>query len=206
MDGTYETSSHYNSALARDLLGGWELAGVWVMQSGLPVTVYNGASFNPVCAGNAGGSCFSGTGAFIPGSIITGDSGGDYNADGTNYDLPNTPSFGNHNPSGAKISFTTPMFLPSAFPTPALGMEGNLGRNTFRNENLINVNFTFGKSFSLPWFAGDKMKFEARGEVLNLFNRVNASGLDGNMNDGTFGEATGQFQTRQLQMHLKATF
>jgi hypothetical protein len=94
------------------------------------------------------------------------------------------------------------MFLPSAFPTPALGMEGNLGRNTFRNENLINVNFTFGKSFSLPWFAGDKMKFEARGEVLNLFNRVNASGLDGNMNDGTFGEATGQFQTRQLQMHL----
>jgi hypothetical protein len=212
-DGTWITPSHYDTALQRNLLGGWTFSAVWILQSGLPFSVYNNAAFAPVCAANPpegglpAGDCFNTAGVFIPGSIITSDAGGNYNADGsTNYSVPDVPSFGSHLSNPGKQKFLSGLFPATAFPAPALGTEGNLGRNTYDNEGYNNVNFTFGKSFSAPWFFGERLKLEARGEVFNLFNRTNLISVNGDMSQRTFGEATNQLNARYFQLHLRATF
>jgi len=211
-DGTWITPSHYDSALKRNLLGGWTFSAVWILQSGLPFSVYTSAAFAPVCAANPAvgtlpaGDCYNGASVFIPGSIITSNAGGDYNADGSNYSVPNVPSFGSHLSNPGKQKYLNGLFPASAFPVPALGMEGNLGRNTYDNEGYYNVNFTFGKSFSAPWFFGERLKLEARGEVFNLFNRTNLTSVNGDLSSGTFGQATNQLPARSFQLHLRATF
>jgi hypothetical protein len=200
--GTWLSPSHYDSALMRNLLGGWQFSGIWILQSGLPFSVYTSAGFVPICSGAAtpvNGGCPAG-------STIIGDAGGDYNADGSNYDVPNVPSFGSHLSNPGKQKFLSGLFTASAFPLPALGMEGTLGRNTYDNEGLDNVDFTFSKSFSAPWFWGEKLKMEAKGEVFNLFNRTNLTGVNGDLSSGTFGQATNQLPARSFQLHLRAIF
>jgi hypothetical protein len=197
-DGTWMVPGNYDTALKRNLLGGWQFSGLWILQTGLPFTVFTTAAFSPICSGGAtpiNGGCPAG-------SMIIGNAGGDFNADGSNYDIPNTPTFGKHLSGQGKKNYLNGLFPASAFPLPALGMEGNLGRNTYDNEGYNNFNFTFAKIFSI----GEKVKFEARGEVFNLFNRSNLISVNGDMSQGTFGKATNQLPARSLQLHLRATF
>jgi Carboxypeptidase regulatory-like domain len=202
--GSWITPSYYDTALMRNLLGGWQFSGIWILQSGLPFSVYTSAGFKPICSGGAtpvGGGCPTGS------TIIGNDpEGGDFNADGTNYDVPNAPSFGTHLSGKGKSDFLSGLFPASAFPVPILGLQGNLGRNTYDNEGYNNVDFTVSKSFSAPWFWGEKLKMEARGEVYNLFNRTNLISVNGDLSAGNFGKATNQLSARYFQLHLRATF
>jgi len=204
--GTWTTPSHYQSALENNTLGGWEFGGVWVIDTGLPGWVTTNQSFSPVCSsGTATGSkCPAGT-------TVIGNTGGNYNADGNSLGVPMTPSFGSHLSGLKKANFLAGVFNggAAAFPAPtfvATGTEGNLPRNSYDNEGYNNLNFTFGKAFSLPWFFSEKLKFEAKGEVYNAFNRSNLISLDTNMPDSNFGKATSQLPARRLQMQLRASF
>jgi hypothetical protein len=191
-DGTWTVPNTYDAVWKRAVLGGWQFGGVWLMQTGLPFTVYTTASFNPVF--NAAGQ-------------VIGNTGGDYNADGSDFDVPNVPTFGNHLPGQSRKAFLNGLFPVSAFPQPALGTEGNLGRNTYDGPGYNNVNFTFAKFFNTPWFFGEKMQIEAKGEVTNLFNRANLWGMNSDLsNPGLFAHSTNQFPARYLQIHLRATF
>jgi hypothetical protein len=204
-DGTWMVPNHYNNALERNVLGGWQFGGALILQTGLPFSVYTSAAFSPICSGGTiqavNGSCPSG-------STITGDSGGDYNADGYNYDVPNVPAFGSHLSGQNHKKFLTGIFPggAAAFPAPALGTEGHLGRNTYDQPGYSNVDFTFEKFFNAPWFFGEKMKIEAKGEVTNLFNRVNLTGVTSDLSNGLFGYSTNQLPARYLQLHLRASF
>jgi hypothetical protein len=195
-DGTWITPANYSSPITRHVLGKWVFSGVWTLQSGLPFTVYNTAPFKPVFDSN--------------GNVI-GNTGGDYNADGTQYDLPNVPAFGRHL-SGMKKNnyikgiFGDPATAAQKFPAPSLGLEGNLGRNTYDQPGYNNLNFTFGKSFDAPFIFSDRLKIEAKGEITNLFNRVNLTGVHSDMNGGQFGQYSGQLSPRYLQLHLRASF
>jgi hypothetical protein len=186
-DASWRTPKKYNERWERALLGDWQLSGIWLMQSGLPFTVYTGAGFVPVK--NAAGQ-------------VIGNTGGDYNADGYNYDLPNAPSSGSSLSNPGKQKYLNGLFPASAFSAPGLGQEGTLGRNTYDNEGYINVNLTFGRLFAIR----ERLKLEARGEIFNLFNRANLVGVDGNLADGNFGKATNQLPARRFQVHLRATF
>jgi len=190
-EGSWLVPNNYSTAWARNLLGGWRFSGIWIMQTGLPFSVYTSAGFAPVFDGNGN---------------VVGNTGGDYNADGSNYDVPNVPSFGNHLSGQGKSKFLNGLFPASAFPVPALGMQGNLGRNTYDRPGYNNVDFTVAKIFSAPWFFGERLKLEARCEVFNLFNRSNLTGMDGDLSSGTIGKATSQLPARSIQMHLRATF
>jgi hypothetical protein len=190
-DGTWMVPNHYPSLWERSVLGGWQFGGVWIMQTGLPFSVYTGASFSPV---------------FNESGKVIGNTGGDYNADGSDYDVPNTPSFGNHLNGKSKKDYLNGLFTAADFPAPALGKQGNLGRNTYDQPGYNNVDFTFEKFFNIPWFFGEKMKIEGKGEVFNLFNRSNLISVDSNMADGNFGHATNQLPARSLQLHLRASF
>ena len=97
-------------------------------------------------------------------------------------------------------------FAASDFPTPALGQEGALGRNTYDQPGFNNLNFTFGKTITTPWFFGESMKIQAKGEVFNLFNRSNLTNVSSDLSSGSFGRATNQLAPRSLQLHIRASF
>ena len=204
--GTWTVPNNYPNAFERNLLGGWEFGGAWVINTGLPAWVTTNQSFSPVCSSGtpSGSKCPAGT-------TVIGNTGGNYNADGDSLGVPMTPSFGSHLSGMKKANFLSGVFSggASAFPSPtfaATGSEGNLPRNSYDNLGYNNLNFSFGKFFSTPWFFGEKLKFEAKGELYNAFNRSNLIGLDVNMPDSNFGKATSQLPARSLQMQLRASF
>ena len=202
-DGTWDVPKNYSSAALRNILGGWQFGGRWLGDTGLPFTVHNSSGFVPICNG---GTVAPVKNHCPTGSTITGDAGGDYNADGYNYDLPNAPSFGRHLSGRSKTQFLNGIFVASDFPAPSLGQEGGLGRNTYDSPGYKDFDFTFEKYFTVPWLFSEKMKIEAMGEVFNLFNRSNLGSVDSGMTDSTFGRSTSQLPPRSMRIHLRASF
>ncbi len=190
-NGTWSVPSRYNNAVARHILGGWEFGGIMVLQTGLPFTVYTTAPFVPIL--NSSGQ-------------VIGNAGGDYNADGFNWDVPNAPSFGNHLSGQSKQNFLNGLFPASAFPAPPLGTEGSLGRNTFDQPGLNNVDLTLTKSFTTKWFFSESLHLQLQAEAYNLFNRANLTAITSDLSSGLFGHATNQLPARSLQLHVRASF
>lgn len=151
--------------------GGFTLAPVIILQSGRPFNVYTSANYT---------------------------SGGDYNADGYNYDMPNVPSFG-RTLDVKRSDYLKGVFAASAFSKPTAGTEGNLGRNVYQGPGFASTNLAVQRSFALP-FLGDAGKLEMRGEFMNAFNRVNLSQPTGDMANTNFGKSTGQYMPRQIQL------
>lgn len=173
--------------------GGWQAAGVVILQAGLPYSVFCGLPFDPTDFDANGNRIHS--------------NGCDFNADGFNYDVPMKPSFGTFK-SGTKRDFLNGIFKASDFPYPAkAGQEGNLARNTFIGPGYANTDFNIVKSTDIPWFwHNETAKFQFRAEFFNLFNRVNLQNPDGNLTDGTFGKSTTVFPARNIQFGLKILF
>jgi len=165
------------SGFAKTLTQGWTLSPVVIMQSGQPFTVYTSATYSQ---------------------------GGDYNGDGYDYDVPNTPSFGNHI-NTSREDFLKGIFKASDFPVPTNGSEGNLGRNTFDGPGFANVNLAAERSFALP-ILGDAGKFEIRGELINLFNRVNLTSPVSDLSNTQFGFSTSQDSPRDVQVSAHIRF
>src|SRR5262249_1921268 len=112
------------AAPIRGVLGGWETSSLAVFQGGLAYTIFTSAAFQPIWNNP---NCGPG----IAGCQVVGDAGGDYNGDGNTYDLPMRPSF-SMNKTYSRSDYLKGLFPASAFPAPALGQEGNVGRGTVR--------------------------------------------------------------------------
>jgi hypothetical protein len=176
--------------LKSKLLSGWRLEEVGILQGGLPYPVYCSAPFVPVYQTPGDSS-----------TPIVGNAGCDYNADGFDYDFPNTPAFGNHK-SGNRSAFLTGIFTASQFPAPPLGQEGNLGRNTFNGPGLANFNTEFAKATRVPWFTHEGASLEFRADIFNLFNRVNLGLPVSDLASSQFGYSTSQQMPRTVQFGL----
>jgi hypothetical protein len=163
------------------------MSNIVVLQSGLPFSVYTTAPFDPVLdsSGNVVG--------LRPGS-------GDFNADGYAYDLPNAAATGAVH-TGNRSNFLTGFASRSAFPTPALGQEGNVGRNTLTGPGLANLNTEFAKA--VKW---ERFSVEFRADVFNLFNRVNLVNPVSDLTSSLFGKSTGQNVPRSFQFGLHLDF
>jgi hypothetical protein len=166
----------FSSGFQHYITTGWTLSPVITLQSGQPFTVYTTASYPS----------------------------GDFNADGYNYDVPNVPAFGSTKKT-SRSDFLKGVFAASDFPMPALGTEGDLGRNTYNGPGLANVNLSAGRVFRLP-FLGEQGGFELRAEFLNLFNRVNLTTPVGDLSNGEFGKSTDQNLPRNIQVLGKIHF
>lgn len=177
LDGVLELPRPWKNSLGGKIIGGWTISTIAVFQSGRPFSVFTGAPFP----------------------------GGDYNADGFNYDPPNTPAFGNYLATN-RSDFIRGLFRREDFPIPAAGQQGNLGRNTFDGPGLANVNLNINKSWRVPWFTAEGADFELRAEIFNLFNRVNLTQPDGNLASGLFGRSTDQNLPRAAQFGLRIQF
>ena len=177
----------FQNSFARRVFEGWRMSNIVVLQSGLPFSVYTSASFNPVLDSNGN------VVGLKPGS-------GDFNADGYAYDLPNAPAADAVH-TGNRSNFLTGFASASAFPAPALGQEGNVGRNTFTGPGLANVNTEFAKVVKL-----ERLSIEFRADVFNLFNRVNLVNPVSDLSSSLFGKSTGQNLPRAWQFGLHLAF
>ena len=158
-----------SSGAARAILGGWQVGGVLIAQTGSPFTVFCGRGFVPVR--NAAG-------------VIVGNSGCDYNADGTNFDRPNAPSFGD-SVGGSNQDFIDGVFKASDFPVPGLGQVGTLGRNTYYGPRYFNVDLALIKTFKVS-----RTDLQLRVESFNLFNTVNLQNPVNDLGNPLFGRST----------------
>jgi len=164
----------FKNGFAKSFLGGWRMSNIVVLQSGLPFSVYTTAPFT---------------------------GGGDFNADGYNYDLPNAPAAGSVH-TGKRSDFLTGFASTGAFPSPAPGQEGNVGRNTFTGPGLANVNTEFAKV--MKW---ERISVEFRADIFNLFNRVNLTQPVSDLANGSqFGKSTSQNLPRYFQFGLHLDF
>ncbi len=186
-DSLLDLPSPFHEGIGKTLLGGWRMSNILVLQSGLPFTVYTSASFSPIL--DAGGNVIG----LKPGS-------GDFNADGYGYDVPNRPAAGSV-ATGSRSDFIKGFASVSAFPQPALGSQGNLGRNTYIGPGLANVNTQFSKAFNFEHFS-----FEFRADVFNLFNRVNLTQPVSDLSSSQFGFSTSQNIPRYAQFGLHFSF
>ena len=179
------------------LTGGGGISGTSIFQSGYPLTATNGNSYQPVCQ-------FTGTGAPPCPSVANpavgyGASSGDYLADGDNIAYPNALSYSQPTSNKAWLTGGIPK---SNFAVPTFGMEGNEKSNGFRGPNFAETNINFYKDTHIT----ERVNFEFRFEVFNLFNRANYSTVDTNFPDGNFGRATAAHEARFWQLGGKLSF
>jgi hypothetical protein len=171
----------YSSGWAKVLTSGWSLSSVVVAQSGTPFWVVNEnpstAPVNP----------------------------GDYNLDGTLYDIPNMPSFGCNQIYNGRSAYRNGLFTASDFPAPTAVGEGNLPRNCYRNPGMFEWDASVAKNTHIPKF-GEAGNLQLRFDFVNLFNRANLGPVDGNMADLTFGKVTSALPARQIQLIVRISF
>jgi Carboxypeptidase regulatory-like domain len=188
------------------LTGGWGLSGTSIFQSGYPITVGNFNGFVAVCqsgalSNKAGCSASDPAVSYAPGS-------GDYNGDGNNLDYPDVSSYRQLTDNKAWLTGAIPK---SDFAVPAFGQTGNEKPQQFRGPNFIETNVNIYKDTHLT----ERVNFQLRFEIFNLFNRANYAwngnnanngGVDVNFPDGNFGQATASHEPRFWQLGGKISF
>jgi hypothetical protein len=159
-------------AVLNTLASGWGVSTIGIYQSGYPLTVFTGASFT---------------------------GGGDYNADGDNYDFPNVTNY------DMRRSFddylTNGVFSPGQFTAPPLGTNGNQKPGQFRQPNFAQTDVAFYKRTPIT----ERFNFELRLEFYNILNNKNLY-LENNLASPQFGKARSQQLPRWWQIGLKFAF
>lgn len=166
-----------HQGIGRVLTSGWEASSIVAVQSGNPFWVIDNRAFG---------------------------AGGDYNADGVNYDVPNMPTQ-DFSGSHSKQQFINGLFTVADFPTPAVGTEGNEKRNLYRNPGLFQWDASVLKNNHLPWL-GEQGNLQFRFDFINLFNHPNLAGVDPFMGDAAFGKVTSALNARELQLGIRIAF
>jgi hypothetical protein len=152
---------------------GWGLSGTSIYQTGNPFTVFTSASFW---------------------------NGGDYNADGDNFDFPNVTSYSQATSRSAYLSGS---IVRGQFTNPTPGTNGNEKVNQFRNPSFLQTNLTAYKNTHIT----ERLNLQLRFEFYNLFNYVNFTGIQADLAAvNTFGQVTGQNLPRWWQVGAKITF
>ena len=175
------------------LLGGWELSGILTASSGFPWTpVVGGSSCGAEVAG--GGVCplrpiaqiRQGTGDTSNGAFL---GAGQFPGGGLTYFTP-----------PPKGSFTLP-------PRPGVG------RNSLRGPGYFSVDMTAVKRFGLSGMRllGENAGIEIRGNVYNLFNRLNLESFGANQDNTQiqhpdFGRALRVLSGRTSEIQVRFSF
>jgi hypothetical protein len=176
------------SPIARAILAGWRMSGIWTMRSGQPLTVFVTANrsrsqWNPS------------------------------RGPGIGQDRPSyAPGFG---PDTAINGTPEQWFNPSAFVLQPAGTFGNTGRGDFTGPNLRTLDLSVSKDARWARLGGNG-RLELRIEAFNLLNRTNfgvpelrafAGQADGEAPLATFGRISNTVtSSRQIQVGARVTF
>jgi hypothetical protein len=173
------------------ITGGWGLSGTTIFQSGYPFTASNFNGYIPVCQDTSAGAAPCPSMANPAVGYATGS--GDYNADGNNNDYPDATSYKQSTDNSAWLKGAVPK---SNFAIPTFGSGGNEKPMQFRGPDFFETNANVYKDFHIT----ERVNFQFRFEVFNLFNRANYANVDTNIPDGSFGAATGSHEARFWQI------
>ena len=160
----WEIPYHPSNAILNGILGGWQLNGLAMFQSGAVFTVTCTQAF-PAC---------------------------DFNADGVNNDRVNLPSYGTDLGNPSQEEWIAGVMQASDFTFPAPGQVADQERNSFRGPGFKNADISLVKNFGLPGLStGRDSSFQVRLEMFNAFNWVNLNNPVSNVNNTNFGRVTG---------------
>jgi len=155
--------------------GGWQFSGYGVLEKGTPLDVFTTADYQH---------------------------GGDYNADGTNFDRPNAPGSSISRSGFSKQDFLRGIFYVSDFPVPAPASIGTLGRNAFRGPGFARVDLSLAKDIHITERVGSSLRVES----FNAFNRVNLNAPSTNLTSNTFGRSITAADARTYMLSLRVSF
>jgi hypothetical protein len=173
------------SGLSHKLLGGWQVSGITVAQTGTPFSVTNGSTFGD----NAGVANGTGT--------------------GSRPDLVGDPNNITAADKAAAAGVFGPLFYsPSAFAIPTGLTFGDVGRNSLYLPGRLNFDFGVSKRFSFTERTGLDFKWE----TFNLFNHTQfGNGTDSidssfSPDNSTFLHLTTAHAPRRMQFGLRLYF
>ncbi len=166
-----------SSGLLHSTLGGWELSGTTIFESGVPVPAGLGGVNDPVGLG------------------------GGYT------DRPNVIGKIHYSKKVADWFDTAGSSNPLGDPTPGYNGGPNLGfgngrRDTFVGPRRVNFTTSLYKSFAL----GERTQFQFRAESYNTFNHTEFNGLGATLGGGQYGQITSTWDPRVLQLGGKIVF
>ncbi len=173
---------HFNAMhwLPAKVAEGWQINGITTFQSGFPLDVVDS-------------SLPSLTDSFLQFYCTPGQAC---------WDIPNvTGPVQYENP---KTSPTNQWFNPSTFAHPALGTQGNAGRNILRGPGIKDWDFSLAKNTSFT----ESMKLELRIEFFNIFNttQFDPGGITTDVNAANFGQVLKARDPRIIELAGKFYF
>jgi hypothetical protein len=175
--------SHRANGLVREIVGGWNINAIVIGQSGSPDSAYI-----------TGGNDVNFTGASTP------------------YYIPNYA--GTKRSGWTRAQYKAGVFAKDStnplgyagFSDPAAGVMGTAGRNAFRGPGYFSLDSAVNKKFELPWFGDQKSNLALRGQFFNTLNNTNLFGTGSQVNGSNFGQSTGAFQARTMQIGARFQF
>ena len=92
--------------------------------------------------------------------------------------------------------------VPVIAASGATARPGNLGSGAVRLPGIWSFDFSAGKNFSLS----ESLRFQIRGDMFNVFNHTNFSGITTDINSGNFGRFTNTLGARVIQLNARLSF
>jgi hypothetical protein len=149
------------------------------------------------------GWTLSGIASVTSGQPLTIGAGQDRNLDGLTTDradLVGDPELDSGRPQEELIA---QWFNTAAFAQPAIGTDGNAGRNIVEGPGFRRVDLGLFKDIGL----GSRMMLQLRFEATNVFNIVNLSNPGTSLNaPSTFGQIRTAGAMREIQLGARLTF
>jgi len=173
--------AHSQNMLARTTLGGWQISGVTVAQTGTPAvdTGNNGLRFTTDTLGLGGGTTNRPN---VAGKV--------------NYPKKQLAWFN-------KAAFTAPVNNWDPNGDPSQGF-GNARKDAIIGPGRLNFNLALFKS--IPLTSNEGPRIELRFESFNTFNHTQFNNVDTNFTDLNFGRVTTTYDPRVLQLGGKFLF
>jgi hypothetical protein len=176
------------------LVGGWQLSGVWVWQSGIPFT----PSYLDCGKDNDTGPCR----ANLTGSASVSDPGpGGWFATAT----PGTSGQGCIATAVAIAELNANGCTRGPWTRPAAGTFGSVARNSFFGPHYFNADASLNKNFHIT----ERLNAQFRAELFNAFNHVNLGQPTATVDSPTAGRIFGLAslaQMRKWQLGLRLNF
>ena len=191
-------SRFWNNVFTRGLLDGWHIAGITTLQTGFPINPADTYLTSLDCSGLQKYGCWDTPNVNGPVQTLN-----PRNSVETNTVSPTA--------TGAALPYY--YFNPQSFSVPAIGAQGDAGRNSFHGPGLNNTDLTLAKRVYL---GGEGSRFlELRLEGYNVFNHTQfttqatttgGSGVTADINDPNFGRVLTALPGRVVQLGAKFYF
>jgi hypothetical protein len=170
------------AGLTHKVLGGWQISGITIAQTGTPFTVTNGTDFGD----NAG----------VGNGVATA---------GSRPDLVSDPHSG-FSSTQEPGTFGPLFFNPAAFAVPTGLTFGNVGRNTLYLPGRLNFDFGLSKRFAI----NERSGFDFKWETFNVFNHTQfgngTDSISSALGNSDFMHLTSAHAPRRMQFGLRFYF